>query len=232
MKNNSKSSNHDAKVINKKIHFVNEPILHNIGSFNNFDIKKTSLHNKNDKKMSAKAIFIVICGIFLLTIAYLIFINYFYKNNNFSNNKISISIPKDADYNFKDKSSPDFDLYEWSNNNQTRPTITVRIENTQKNTYEETEYLDSNLSESYFLQNYSKSNFSIKNFIITESQRMNMNARDVQFDLYRDNVLYQKLRELYIVADYKITMLLISAEPSDTKLIDNTDSIIDSFTLN
>jgi hypothetical protein len=58
-----------------------------------------------------------------------------------------------------------------------------------------------------------------------------MNVRDVQFDVYQNIELKAKFREIYIIGDNKIAMLLISAEPYDSDLIKNTDNIIDSFML-
>jgi len=145
---------------------------------------------------------------------------------------MSITIPNHIDYIFSDKSTSEYDNFVWSKkNNQSRASIRVRIEKTQKNKSEETEYLDGIISESYFLQNYSKTYFSIKNFVITDSQRNNINVRDVQFDVYQNIELKAKFRERYIIGDNKIAMLLISAEPYDSDLIKNTDNIIDSFML-
>jgi hypothetical protein len=144
---------------------------------------------------------------------------------------MSITIPNHIDYIFSDKSTSEYDNFVWSKkNNQSRASIRVRIEKTQKNKSEETEYLDGIISESYFLQNYSKTYFSIKNFVITDSQRNNINVRDVQFDVYQNIELKAKFREIYNRRQ-QIAMLLISAEPYDSDLIKNTDNIIDSFML-
>jgi hypothetical protein len=198
MNHNLRDSEHNAKVVNKEIHYINEPVLRNTGSFNNLENKSTKSHRKLHNNLLMRLLYISLSAIFVLVSAYFIINNYFYKTYNFSNSIISITIPNHTDYIFSDKSTSEYDNFVWSKkNNQSRASITVRIERTQKNKSEETEYLDGIISESYFLQNYSKTYFSIKNFVIIDSQRNNMNLRDVQFDVYQNIELKAKFRDIY-----------------------------------
>lgn len=213
-----------------------EPVLPNTGSFY---IKKKAdlkLHKKRARISKIRKSFLIILTVSAITVSLFLLYGYYNKDDSslqqFSNDKISIKIPKDDGYIFKDSSTSDYGLYSWTKNvNNSLSSITVRVNKTDKNIADATKYIDDLLDENYFKQSYVYSGFEIKDFEIINSSKNNQNFRDVKFNINKNYSLVSHFREIYIISNYKIAMIYFNIDNSNVDLYKLVDEIGDSLRL-